>query len=339
MHVGFQHVAVRLGADRLRGTVFFFFESRASGLDHYRVDLTQQLLVHMADVLRKGLVMKGLLLIRKHRAQAQDLPQQTIVIGQVFQPVVVTVQRQTHDPQDQNVPQIQTRSPGGLLAADHLLFQQLKNLAVDLSGLENPLQPRQHRRQFVPAPSRQHHFFNRGFTQRQLNLESFAHDAQHSLRGVPGQRIFEPQTALYRGFSRSNLQRRQTFTPSHTTKPLRYRHRNSFLSNTSYMKTTFKKAFPNRTCPCCGQPTTKQFDKVATERPPLAYRLRQFFKRRQGKPQGRDWRTDPRPKDSIAIMDRAYYERKNRDRGIQVPIIARWFEFGKDASTIDGRTT
>src|SRR6266481_400125 len=234
MHVGFQHVAVRLGADRFSGSVFLFFEDRPPGLDHYRVDLTQQILVHVTDVLRKGLVMKGLLLIRKHRAQAQDLPQQTIVIGQVFQPVVVTVQRQTHDPQDQNVPQIQTRSPGGLLAAAHLLFQQLKNLAVELGGLENPLQPRQHRRQFVPAPSRQHHFFGWCPAQRQLNLESFAHDAQHSLRGVPGQRIFEPQTARYRGFSRSNLQRRQIFTPPRTTKPLRYRHRNSFLSDTNY---------------------------------------------------------------------------------------------------------
>jgi len=98
---------------------------------------------------------------------------------------------------------------------------------------------------------------------------------------------------------------------------LRKHRTNSVLS---CMKTTFKKAFPNRTCPCCGQPATKQFDKGVTKRPPLAYRLRQLLKRRQGKPQERDLRTDPRPKDSIAIMDRAYYERNYRDRGIQVPI-------------------
>src|SRR5690242_7539857 len=31
-----------------------------------------------------------------------------------------------------------------------------------------------------------HHFFDRCLAQSQLNLESFAHDAQHSLRSVPG---------------------------------------------------------------------------------------------------------------------------------------------------------
>jgi hypothetical protein len=34
-----------------------------------------------------------------------------------------------------------TPSPGRLLAAHQLLFQQLKNLAVDLGALEHPLQP------------------------------------------------------------------------------------------------------------------------------------------------------------------------------------------------------
>src|ERR1022692_3468813 len=116
MHVGFQHVAVGLGADRLSGTVFFFFEHRPSGLDHHSIDLPQQLFVHMTDVFRKGLWVEGLLLVRKHGGQTQNLPQQSIVIGQIRQAVVVTAQRQAHDPQNQNVPQVQTRSPSGLLA-------------------------------------------------------------------------------------------------------------------------------------------------------------------------------------------------------------------------------
>ena len=93
MYVGLQHVAVGLGADRLSGTVLFFFEGGAPGLDHQGVDLPQQLFVHMTDVFRKGLVMKRLLRVRKHGVKAQDLPQQTIVVGQILQSIVVAVQR------------------------------------------------------------------------------------------------------------------------------------------------------------------------------------------------------------------------------------------------------
>ena len=104
MHVGFQHVAVGLGADRLSGTAFFFFEHRPAGLDHQSIDLPQQLFVHMTDVFRKCLWVEGLLLVRKHGGQTQNLPQQSVVIGQIRQAVVVTAQRQAHDTQNQNVP-------------------------------------------------------------------------------------------------------------------------------------------------------------------------------------------------------------------------------------------
>ena len=53
---------------------------------------------------------------------------------------------------------------------------------------------------------------------------------------------------------------------------------------------------------------------------PPGYLLRQAHKRLRGKPKGRDWRIDPRPLDSIAILDRAYYERPNPDNDVKVPI-------------------
>jgi hypothetical protein len=74
-------------------------------------------------------------------------------------------------------------------------------------------------------------------------------------------------------------------------------------------KETVKKPDPTkRTCPCCGRKTDKQFD-PAVKYPPMGWLLRQAFKRQRRKPVGRDWRVDPRPLDSIAILDRAYYER------------------------------
>jgi hypothetical protein len=85
------------------------------------------------------------------------------------------------------------------------------------------------------------------------------------------------------------------------------------------MKTTHKSEKVIPECPCCGQPTTKQFDITITKCPPIAYLLRQQFKRRRSKPLGRDWRVDPRPRDSIAILDRAYYERAKSAKRMNVP--------------------
>ena len=65
MHVGLQHVTVSLGADGL-GTVFFF-EHRPPGLGDDGIDLGQQLLIQMADVLRKSFVVERLFIRRGHR--------------------------------------------------------------------------------------------------------------------------------------------------------------------------------------------------------------------------------------------------------------------------------
>ena len=64
----------------------------------------------------------------------------------------------------------------------------------------------------------------------------------------------------------------------------------------------------------------KQFDETINNFPPMAYRLRQALKRLRGKPRGRDWRIDPKPLDSIAILDRAFYERAKSDKRMNVPI-------------------
>jgi len=66
-------------------------------------------------------------------------------------------------------------------------------------------------------------------------------------------------------------------------------------------------------CPCCGRPTKEHFGQTTKKRPPFAYLLRQEIKRMRGKPEGRDWRTDPHPGDCIAVLDRAYYSRPTSD--------------------------
>ena len=92
MHVGLQHVTVRLGSDRFSAAAFFFFERGSPCLHHQRVDLPEQFLIDVTDILRKRFVVERLLLPAEHWLQTQNLAQQTIVVGQMLQSIIVTVQ-------------------------------------------------------------------------------------------------------------------------------------------------------------------------------------------------------------------------------------------------------
>lgn len=91
---------------------------------------------------------------------------------------------------------------------------------------------------------------------------------------------------------------------------------------------TAKQSANHRICPCCRKKTDKQFD-PNVKYPPMGWILRQRFKRERGDPEGRDWRVDARPMDSIAILDRAYYER-SRAGGLKAPIYRRVVRVDKD---------
>lgn len=79
--------------------------------------------------------------------------------------------------------------------------------------------------------------------------------------------------------------------------------------------------------PCCEQKSIKEF--TAPKSQPLGFLLRHALKLPRAKATGRDWRTDPRPHDSIAMLDRAYYERTN-DGETKVPIFRRVVKVSKD---------
>jgi hypothetical protein len=65
-------------------------------------------------------------------------------------------------------------------------------------------------------------------------------------------------------------------------------------------------------CPCCARPTKEHFGQTSNKRPAFAYLLRREIK--QGKPEGRDWRTDPHPEDCIAVFNRAYFANSTPDK-------------------------
>ena len=60
-------------------------------------------------------------------------------------------------------------------------------------------------------------------------------------------------------------------------------------------------------CPCCGQLTTEKLDERLKSLP--LHWLQHHAENKNRKWKGRDWKTDPRPGDEIAILDSAYAER------------------------------
>ena len=64
------------------------------------------------------------------RRHPQHLPQQGVVVGQVFQPIPVGIQAQAHHPQHQDLPQVHAGAAGGFLAGQNGRFEQGEDLRL-----------------------------------------------------------------------------------------------------------------------------------------------------------------------------------------------------------------
>jgi hypothetical protein len=83
--------------------------------------------------------------------QAHDLTHQAVVVGDVFEPVVVASETQSDDSKHEDVPKIHPRAASLLLIPNNLAFEECKKLFIDLGSFENPLQPGENWRQFITA--------------------------------------------------------------------------------------------------------------------------------------------------------------------------------------------
>lgn len=111
--------------------------------DDNRIDLREQGLVDMADVLTDSAVVKGRLVGHGELRQAHDLAHEAVVVGDVLDAVVITIQAEAHHAQHQNVPQIHARPAGvPLLVSDHFLLKQFKDGLIDLRCAKDPLETR-----------------------------------------------------------------------------------------------------------------------------------------------------------------------------------------------------
>jgi hypothetical protein len=99
------------------------------------VDLLQQGGIDMAHVVSDRSVVKVLAFVEVR--EAHDLTHQAVVVGNVFDPVVVASEAQSDDSEHEDVPEIHPRAAGLLLISNNLAFDFL----TDLGSFENSLQP------------------------------------------------------------------------------------------------------------------------------------------------------------------------------------------------------
>ena len=85
---------------------------------------------------------------------AQHLAHEPIIVGNVFHPIPVGIQSQTHDPQHQNLPEVHPGAASGLLASENLRLQQREYLRLERRVHPHPLQTGEDRRQFIAALER-----------------------------------------------------------------------------------------------------------------------------------------------------------------------------------------
>src|ERR1022692_1122256 len=99
MHLGLQHITVHFDLKRRAGRAGFFCEHLASGGGNARIDLLQQFVIEQRDVVPQRLMTKPFVFLAPGCGRhAQHLAHQRIIVGNVFQPIPVGIQSQTHDP-------------------------------------------------------------------------------------------------------------------------------------------------------------------------------------------------------------------------------------------------
>jgi hypothetical protein len=141
------------------------------------VDPRQQLLVEQAGVFTEGLVVE-VAAAQLDGSDTHEVAHESVVVGDVFEAVVVAVQAQADDPEHEQVPQIHAGAAGGFLVAHDMLLQQGEDLLVDLGRREDPLEAREDGREFIAALEGNEDLFDGRLAQLQLGFESLAHGCE-----------------------------------------------------------------------------------------------------------------------------------------------------------------
>ena len=86
-----------------------FFYQHLAGTHDFLIDPIEQLRGEQAQIVLERLQLVLGLVVPV--AVPQHLPQRAMLIGQLLNPIIVSIQTQAHDPEDQNAPLLHSRSP------------------------------------------------------------------------------------------------------------------------------------------------------------------------------------------------------------------------------------
>ena len=115
----------------------------------------------------------------RERVQAEQGPQQGVIVRQVLQAVPVGIESESHDPQDQDPPQFHAGAAGGFFVRDNLLLQEREDLRAHGRVGPDPLQGCENGREFIAAAGGDDDFLDGEDTEFGIDLISDAHGGNY----------------------------------------------------------------------------------------------------------------------------------------------------------------
>ena len=133
-------------------------------------------MVEEGDVVPQGLVAEDLGgLAPGGEGQAEPLAHARVVVGDVFETVPVGRQAEAHDTADEDLPEVQARAAGGLLADADLGGEQGEHLGFEGGMCPEPLEAGQEGWELVAAVERQGNLFDGDGLEAGLGGKGVAH--------------------------------------------------------------------------------------------------------------------------------------------------------------------
>ena len=119
------------------------------------------------------------------RGHAEKLADERVMIGEVFESVVVGVETEANDPKHKDLPEVEAGAAGDLFAREDFGFKQAEDFRLQRGVRPDPLQTGEDRRHFVAALERENDLLDRHEAEFGLGGEWLAHGTSEC-RGPEG---------------------------------------------------------------------------------------------------------------------------------------------------------
>ncbi len=176
MDVGLEDVGVDLEFKGRGGGAFVFFKDDAAGGGDAGVDLAEGGLVEEGDIITERLMREAAVVGAEWRGgHAEKLADEGVMIGEIFETIVVGIETVADDAEDEDLPEIEAGAAGGFFAGEDFGFEEREDFGLQRRVRPDPLQAGEDRGQLVAALERENDFFDRREAEFGLGGEELAH--------------------------------------------------------------------------------------------------------------------------------------------------------------------